>query len=227
MIIKILSPQWGHERLPLITFLDEVRDAGYDGLEMWLPLESADQKVLGDYLQTYEMPIVVHQHEANGNDFSTFKQSFANNLVKCNALNPLLINSHTGRDYFTLGNAAYNMSHHGNSWMMVRYGWSIHEIARDEAFLPRNDEKNYYDLELAKNYYIKAAAISQDKPFAGLCLRMAVKCDEFKEMTSGPRNYEQNQQVFKSPLRDELLKKFPDKYDELINDCGSFYKYIR
>jgi len=102
MIIKFLSPQWGHEQVPIISFLDQVRAVGYDGIEMWMPLEQADQTVLGEYLQTYEMPIVVHQHEANGKDFSSFKQSFANNLRQCNTLNPLLINSHTGHDYFTL-----------------------------------------------------------------------------------------------------------------------------
>ncbi|MBL0120108.1 MAG: hypothetical protein IPP89_14300 [Saprospiraceae bacterium] len=29
--------------------------------------------------------------------------------------------------YFTLGNIFYNMTHHGNSWMMMRYGWSTNE----------------------------------------------------------------------------------------------------
>lgn len=130
------------------------------------------------------------------------------------------------RNYFLLGNAAFNMSHHGNSWMMVRYGWSTHEIANDEVFIPRSDEKNYYGLEKAIGYYKKAAQASKDKNFAALCLRMAIKCDEYKEMTKGPRTYGQEQEVYKSAMRSDLKRDYPGVYDELLNDCGSFYKYM-
>jgi len=102
MQIKILSPLWGHEHLELKVFLDKIRTAGYNGIDTWLPNNAADKRLLFDYLQQHEMYIVTHQHEAAGNTFAEFKTSFIKNLHACAEPKPLLINSHTGRDYFTL-----------------------------------------------------------------------------------------------------------------------------
>lgn len=102
MKILILSPQWGHEHMPIDLFLDKIRLVGYDGIDTWIPENPKDKKVLFDYLQKYEMPIVTHQHRASGNTFDEFKRSFLRNLQECAEPSPVLINSHTGRDWFTL-----------------------------------------------------------------------------------------------------------------------------
>lgn len=102
MQIKILAPLWGHEHLEYEVFLNKMKDTGYDGYDVWLPDDSNQKKLLFDYLQKNEMYIVTHQHQANGSTFEEFKSSFKNNLYACAEPNPVLINSHTGRDYFTL-----------------------------------------------------------------------------------------------------------------------------
>jgi hypothetical protein len=102
MKIKILSPLWGHEHLEYRVFLDKIRNAGYDGYDTWIPMKADEKKLLFDYLQQHEMYIVTHQHEAEGKTFSDFKSSFLKNLYACAEPGPVLINSHTGRDYFTL-----------------------------------------------------------------------------------------------------------------------------
>lgn len=101
MQIKILSPLWGNEHLPLKTFLDKIRIAGYDGIDTWVPAGKDDQRLLYDYLQQHQMVIVTHQHEAEGSTFKKFRESFVKNLYNCAEPDPILINSHTGRDYFT------------------------------------------------------------------------------------------------------------------------------
>ncbi|WPU97065.1 hypothetical protein SNE25_16200 [Mucilaginibacter sabulilitoris] len=102
MEIKILSPLWGHEHLELKTFLDKIRTARYDGIDTWIPDNLDDKRVLFDYLQQHEMYMVSHQHSAEGSTFKKLKQSFIKNLYQCAEPGPLLINSHTGRDYFSL-----------------------------------------------------------------------------------------------------------------------------
>ena len=102
MRIKILSPLWGHEHLKYKVFLDKMREAGYDGYDTWIPDDANDKKLLFEYLQQHEMYIVTHQHQAQGTSFEEFKMSFKNNLYACAEPGPVLINSHTGRDYFTL-----------------------------------------------------------------------------------------------------------------------------
>ena len=102
MQIKILAPLWGHEHLEYQAFLDKMRLACYDGFDTWIPREPFEKRLLFDYLQKHGMHIVTHQHEAEGNTFEAFKSSFKNNLYACAEPNPILINSHTGRDYFSL-----------------------------------------------------------------------------------------------------------------------------
>jgi hypothetical protein len=102
MEIKILSALWGHEHLGLQTFLDKIKTAGYDGIDTRVPDNLSDKRILFDYLQQQEMYMVSHQHRAEGSTFQKFKQSFIKNLYQSAEPGPLLINSHTGRDYFTL-----------------------------------------------------------------------------------------------------------------------------
>lgn len=101
MEIKILAPLWGHEHLEQRVFLDKIRSAGYDGFDMWLPDNQKDYKEMLDYLQQFNMVLVAHQHQAEGLTFDEFKLSFIKNLERCAQAEPVLINSHTGRDYFT------------------------------------------------------------------------------------------------------------------------------
>lgn len=102
MKIKILSPLWGHEHLEYKVFLHKMKQAGYDGFDTWVPDDPNEKKLLFDYLQKYEMHIVTHQHQAGGSNFEEFKSSFLKNLFICAEPNPILINSHTGKDYFSL-----------------------------------------------------------------------------------------------------------------------------
>jgi hypothetical protein len=86
----------------MTTFLDKIRTAGYDGVDTWIPERREDKHVLFDYLQRHEMLIVSHQHRAEGTTFKAFRSSFIKNLYECAEPAPVLINSHTGRDHFSL-----------------------------------------------------------------------------------------------------------------------------
>ena len=129
-------------------------------------------------------------------------------------------------NYFTLGNIFYNMTHHGNSWMMMRYGWSTNEEPDNKNYSQRVDEANYYGGAKAIYYYKKAADASKNKKFSALCLRMVLKCDEFRDYMTPWYDYEKERPVFVSKYKTELIKNYPNYYDELLNDCGSFYRYM-
>ncbi|WP_316847174.1 hypothetical protein [Pedobacter psychrodurus] len=101
MKIVLLSPTWGHEDLPITIFLDKVRAAGYHGVDTWVPTQHKEKQLLFNYLQKHQMYSVAHQHQATGKTFSQFCKSFAKNLNECAEADPLLINSHTGKDYFS------------------------------------------------------------------------------------------------------------------------------
>nr|WP_068891268.1 sugar phosphate isomerase/epimerase [Pedobacter panaciterrae] len=101
MKIQILCTLWGMEDLPLEDSFLKVKQAGYDGIDAWLPENTAERKKFIQLLDEYQFPIVCHQHQASGNDIKSFCKSFEYYLNLSMECNPLLINSHTGRDYFT------------------------------------------------------------------------------------------------------------------------------
>lgn len=102
MEIKILSPQWGHEHLPMDIFINKIVEAGYDGIDTWLPENRQERVAFLNKIDENQLIFVAHQHSAVGNDFKDFQKSFKKNLLICSDANPILINSHTGRDYFTI-----------------------------------------------------------------------------------------------------------------------------
>ncbi|MEI7523624.1 MAG: TIM barrel protein [Mariniphaga sp.] len=102
MNLLILAPQWGMEHLPIEDFLIKVKEAGYDGIDTWLPEDPTERKRFIQLLEEYELKIVCHQHQAKGKNITEFCRSMEYYLNLSLECNPLLINSHSGRDYFQL-----------------------------------------------------------------------------------------------------------------------------
>jgi hypothetical protein len=97
----MLSPLWGHEYMEIKTFINKIKEAGYDGLDTWIPEDPVVKRDLLDALQHHELLLVSHQHQAHGADFVAFKASFLEYLHFSAQGDPVLINSHTGRDWFS------------------------------------------------------------------------------------------------------------------------------
>ena len=102
MKLKILCPQWGYEHLSIEEFFSKVKKAGYDGVDTWLPDDNYNRKKFIRLLDEYSLFIVSHQHQARGSSINEFCKSFEYYLQLSSECNPILINSHSGRDYFTL-----------------------------------------------------------------------------------------------------------------------------
>lgn len=102
MHLKILCPQWGSEYLGTEVFLQKVKQAGYDGIEAAVPEDKKERQKLIRLLEEYNLIMVSHQHQAAGENFSAFCKSFEYHLQLSTETNPVLINSHSGRDWFTL-----------------------------------------------------------------------------------------------------------------------------
>ena len=101
MELKIFCPLWGQEHLEITQFVRKAKEAGYDGVDAWVPEEPIERKRFLDALGEHELLLIAHQHQAQGADFAAFKASFLRYLHLSAEGEPLAINSHTGRDYFT------------------------------------------------------------------------------------------------------------------------------
>lgn len=102
MELKILCPQWGLEELDLEDFILKIKEAGYDGIDTWIPEDKNERSRLISLLNRYDLKMVSHQHQATGSDIKTFCKSFENYLNLAAETDPLLINSHSGKDYFSI-----------------------------------------------------------------------------------------------------------------------------
>ena len=102
MKLLILCPQWGMEHLPIEDFLIRVKEGGYDGIDTWVPEDPTERKRFIRLLNEYQLKIVSHQHQAKGGNIDSFCSSLEYYLNLSLECDPLLINSHSGRDYFSL-----------------------------------------------------------------------------------------------------------------------------
>ena len=102
MKLLILCTEWGSQHLPLEDFFMKVKGAGYDGIDLWVPEDVNQRKKFISLLNEYQLKIVSHQHQAKGNTIDEYCKSLEYYLALSMECNPLLINSHSGRDYFSL-----------------------------------------------------------------------------------------------------------------------------
>lgn len=94
MELKILCTQWGHEHLQTEDFFAKVKDAGYDGVDTWLPESQVDRNKFIRLLNEYNLSIVSHQHQARDTNINEFCKSFEYYLQVSLECNPILINAH-------------------------------------------------------------------------------------------------------------------------------------
>ncbi len=95
-------PLWGSEHLPFGQFSAKVKEAGYDGVEMSLPQEDDQRedilKVLGDN----DLKLIAQHWQTHDVDLMTHRSQYEGHLRNLAEAGPLMINSHTGKDFFSL-----------------------------------------------------------------------------------------------------------------------------
>ncbi len=102
MQILIFAPHWGSNALAPEVFIERVAAAGFDGIEMSLPLDAALRddwvaRIAGAGLQLIAQQWETVFHPA----FEEHRAALARYLENACAARPLFVNSHTGRDFYT------------------------------------------------------------------------------------------------------------------------------
>lgn len=99
MDIKYFCAWWGLNHLGLEGMVKKIKAAGFDGIECFIPKEKTEKEKLKSLLNQYELELIAHQYEADG-DFEAYCIAFDDSLRNAAEAKPLFINSHTGRDYW-------------------------------------------------------------------------------------------------------------------------------
>lgn len=101
MQIKFFRAIWGMEELTLSKNLQKIKTAGYDGVEMMVPLEEKARLELKAILYDLDLDLIASQWAASGTTFAAYERSFEDHLYANATLRPLFSNSQTGKDYYT------------------------------------------------------------------------------------------------------------------------------
>ena len=100
--LKVLATNWGFNGT-LDAYCAKAKKEGYDGIEIWWPLEKKDQDELFAILKNHELEVGFlcggsdSNYQKHFDQFTHMIDGAANETIQ----RPLYINCHSGRDYFT------------------------------------------------------------------------------------------------------------------------------
>lgn len=100
--VKYFASWWGLEALGVEAMLERIKGTGYDGIEIGIPKEQARRAELRALLEKYDLQVIAHEYQAEGREFEHYLRSYMECIDIAASFRPVLVNSHTGRDYWTL-----------------------------------------------------------------------------------------------------------------------------
>lgn len=101
MQLKFIYPRWGSAQIDWHTFLTQVKQSGYQGIEADLPLEKSARKEILFMLKDFDLEFVGQHWETKAVNFEKHKDLYKRHLYNLAEATPLLINSQTGMDFFS------------------------------------------------------------------------------------------------------------------------------
>lgn len=102
MKILFFCPIWGQSENDIEKVTQEIKEAGYDGIEMTLPLfDNGLKNRIIDAIKNAGLLFIAQHWETVNPDFQKHKEEYLLRLNNLADATPMFINSHTGRDYFS------------------------------------------------------------------------------------------------------------------------------
>jgi len=136
--------------------------------------------------------------------------------------------------YYRLGNAWYNMSWHGKSWLMVKRWRSMNEESIYTGNITAtlfNDD--YYGCRRAKEYYSQAMEATKDKKLSALCYLMIEQCghnyQDYRWLAKNNRRKGDDhpgawKRDYKQAARKGIDVSF---YQSLVQECELYQSFIQ
>ncbi len=100
MQIKYFCPRWGAEDVPFETFAANVKEAGYDGVEMMLN-PNVEATEIDQILQKHNLLFIAQIAQDDNTSFEENMAIVEQKVLHAAACKPIKINSQTGKDYFS------------------------------------------------------------------------------------------------------------------------------
>ena len=100
--LKVLATNWGFEG-SMKDYLSKVKADGYDGIEIWWPMDNRELNELAELLDKngLEAGFLCGAQDINFAEHFTFFTKMVDAAATNKLIRPLYINCHSGRDYFS------------------------------------------------------------------------------------------------------------------------------
>jgi len=98
--VLFFMPQWG-TKLSLSEFLSKVKTDGYDGIEMSLPNNPVERKDTISKIKSSGLQYIAQIYQPKELDVKKHIEEARGYVLMMSEAEPLFINSHTGRDFFS------------------------------------------------------------------------------------------------------------------------------
>jgi sugar phosphate isomerase/epimerase len=101
MKVLFFCPRWGKADVPWPAFAQQVKAAGYDGVETDVPADERERNVMLEALAACGLLLIAQHWETVTPDFDAHLAAYTERLERLAAVLPVCINAQTGRDFFT------------------------------------------------------------------------------------------------------------------------------
>ena len=99
MTIKFYAPEWGNTLL-FADFCRNVKQVGYDGVEMSLPFETKEKREILTILKDYDLELIGQYWQSLEKDLAEHAKNYERYLQNLIEAEPQFINCQTGKDYY-------------------------------------------------------------------------------------------------------------------------------
>ncbi|NBB22006.1 TIM barrel protein [Runella sp. CRIBMP] len=142
MNIKFYAPAWGNT-LPFDTFCKNVKEAGYDGVEMALPFEAKEKQEILSTFKKYNLEFIGQYFQSFERDHDSHAENYEKYLRNLIAAKPVFVNCQTGKDYFSFeqNKHLFDLAARISKEMGVRI---IHETHRGKSLFAAHIAQNYF-----------------------------------------------------------------------------------
>ncbi|CAN0535895.1 unnamed protein product, partial [Scytosiphon promiscuus] len=99
--VLFFQTDWGN-KFSIDGFCERAKTSGYDGVEIWLPETSDKQEALNEALKKHGLLLNLLNGTNKGLPFKESLEQYKGVLETLMLWKPVLINSQTGSDFFTM-----------------------------------------------------------------------------------------------------------------------------
>ncbi|GAB3663438.1 hypothetical protein GCM10028791_38820 [Echinicola sediminis] len=101
MQLKLIYPRWGSDHIPWKKFLNDIKEAGFAGVEIGIPESRIERGRILDMIKDHDLEFIAQHWETQSHSYQDHLKSYQYHLQRLADCKPILVNSHTGKDYFS------------------------------------------------------------------------------------------------------------------------------